>query len=112
MADNDYRAELLLSALRDYQRCGNLKVMSCYSWASSTSITMHAKVTCIVLCCVTMGGFKMAILGFIIIVLFVLVVLTSLPKPYRCQKCGFETINEDEASGHVVNANTHKMIRE
>lgn len=54
----------------------------------------------------------MAILGFIIIVLFVLVVLTSLPKPYRCQKCGFETINEDEASGHVVNANTHKMIRE
>lgn len=52
----------------------------------------------------------MAILGLVIVVGFVWIMLRSLPKPYRCQRCGYETINELEALGHEKEASLHKMI--
>jgi hypothetical protein len=55
---------------------------------------------------------EMAIVGLVLIVLLVWALLGSLPKAYRCQRCGYETPNELEALGHEKEASLHKMVQE
>jgi len=52
--------------------------------------------------------------GALIIAIVWLLTSTTLldRQPYRCQKCGFETYNEVEASGHEKMENGHKVVKE
>jgi hypothetical protein len=54
----------------------------------------------------------MALIGLVVVGLLIWAVLGSLPKAYRCQRCGYETPNELEALGHEKEASLHKMIRD
>jgi hypothetical protein len=53
--------------------------------------------------------FWYAIGGILLLVLFLLMLAPSRHL-YRCQKCGFETYSEAEASGHEKLENAHKVL--
>lgn len=53
----------------------------------------------------------MAVIGFVVVALFVALVLSGLPNErYRCS-CGFETYNELEALGHEKQHSQHKTTK-
>jgi hypothetical protein len=52
----------------------------------------------------------MALIGLIVVVVFILAVLSCLPKQtYRCPECGWSTWNREEAAGHNGIHALHKI---
>lgn len=53
----------------------------------------------------------MAVIGFVVVALFVALVLSGLPNErYRCS-CGFKTYNELESLGHEKQHSQHKTTK-
>lgn len=52
----------------------------------------------------------MAVLGLIVLVLFVAAVVNCLPnKTYTCGECGYSTPDRQDAAGHQFLGTLHKM---
>jgi hypothetical protein len=52
----------------------------------------------------------MAIIGLVVVVLFIVLVLSALPRnTYKCQECGWETPYRQDAAGHQKLMEMHKM---
>ena len=49
-------------------------------------------------------------IGGILLLVLLLLMLVPSGHLYRCQKCGFETYSETEASGHEKLENAHKVL--
>lgn len=49
-----------------------------------------------------------ALLGLIVVVVFVAIALGSLPKGYRCSECNYYAASREEAAGHQT---IHAMHR-
>ena len=53
----------------------------------------------------------MALLGLIVLVLFVVAVLSCLPSAkYKCPECGYKTPYRQDAAGHQFLGTLHKML--
>lgn len=53
----------------------------------------------------------MAILGLVVVFLAIWVVLSQLPKGYRCHRCNCWFPSEIEALGHQKEAELHKITK-